>query len=238
MSNFLRSTSYTPLSPELEAVTEGMVGFGISGESTDYLTPQMKVMQSGSPDLDSIPGCEPGDIVIVNTPLPPFKGESGVIVQHCGQIDTFSEFLPGRQGFVERHLKLPADIESRPATNGSKRPILIRKSSQNLVTETREVYLIASGVPCVLYASGTQHQFARKWMTFMAQQKRSDGRVAATFSRCYLLRTESRSNALGRWFGLTFEDAGPAPVEQIPAALEFYRFAQTGALRLSAPDAA
>jgi hypothetical protein len=222
-----RPPGFAPLSPELEAATADMAGFGLSNQATDYKTPQMKVMQSGSPELDSIAGCQVGDIVITDTPHPPFAGETGVLVQHCGQIDTVTEWLPARQGFV-----------SQPGTNGSRRPVLTARGSGNLLVPTKELYLIAAGTCCVLYASGTQHQFARKLMTYMAQQKRSDGKVAASFSRLYRFYTAHDHNQLGSWWGLRFEDAGPAPVDRIAPALEFYKFAMSGALRLSAPEAA
>jgi hypothetical protein len=242
-ANQMRPLNREPLPAELEAATADVVGLGISDKSADFATPQLKVVQVGSPECDDndpdfIDGCEPGDLVLPGSVKPVFRGSEGVAVLHCGQTNTFSEFLPGRQGFVERHLERPVDVESRVADSGSKRPVLFRKGTGNLLVETREIYLIAEGIPCVLFCSGTKHMFARRWMSWLAQQMRSDGRVAASFSRRYRLFTVSTKNALGRWYGLQFEDIGPTPLEELPAAKDFTLRVRSGTLRLASPDVA
>jgi hypothetical protein len=82
-------------------------GLGVGEQRGDYLTPQLQTAQVTSPVVDPndathVPGAKPGDLIIRDLSKV-FAGNTGVTVLHCGQINTFSEFLPGRQGFVERH---------------------------------------------------------------------------------------------------------------------------------------
>jgi hypothetical protein len=232
-----------PMPEDLAAATAAEVGQGVSNDPGDLATPQLKVAQSGSPECDPndaafIAGAEPGDLIVLGSVLPVFKGETGVSALHCGQITTYSEFMPGRQGFVERHLECPDDVEARPAENGSKRSILIRRGSGNLITETREIYLIAQGTPCVLFCSGTKHGFARRWMTWIRQQKHPNGGVLPSYARRYRLFTVPAKNALGKWFALQFEDLGwTTPMAEYQAAKEFNRFVEGGTLRIAAPTA-
>src|SRR5262249_15476058 len=217
------------------------IGRGVSEQSADYALLQFQVAQTMSPVVDRndaayIDGCEPGDLVVRNSVHPVYKSNEGVTAIHCGQINAYSEFLQGRQGFVTRHLERPDDLEVRPAPKGSKRPVLVRRDSGNLVVETREVYLFVAGNPCVLFCSGSKHQFARQWMAWMAQFKAPDGRPLPSFARRYRLFTAPTKNVLGKWFMLKFEDLGWTPLDQYQAARAFNKLVEGGGLRIAPPN--
>jgi len=243
MSNFIaRPPSYVPLSPELEAATADIAGLGLT-EQPGSLTLQLKFTQTNSPEVDPndsryIAGCEPGDLAVPGVMGAVFKGDPGLSVIHCGEVHTYAEFFAGRGGLAERHLKRPPDIESRPAENGSKRPVLIRKSTGNTIVPTREIYLIVDErIPCVLYCGNVSKDiFAQRRNLWLLQQKRSDGRIAATCTRRYRLFTQSTKNKLGRFFVLQFEDSGPTPLDLLPDAIEFAKRVASGTLRLAAQD--
>jgi len=223
-----------------DAIAED-IGRGVSDQSADFAMQQLQVGQVTSPLVDKndaayVDGAEAGDLVLRDTLHPVYKGDEGLTVIHCGQITAWSEFLKGRQGFAGRHLECPDDVESRPADNGSKYPVLVRRSSGNVIVETREIYLLAEGTPCVLFCSGTKHRFAKRWMAWMAQFKAPDGRPLPSFSRRYRLVTVPTKNPLGKWYGLDFQDLGWTPLDQYQAARTFNKLVEGGGLRVAPPN--
>jgi hypothetical protein len=230
------------MSAEYERATADIAGLGLTTQQGS-LTLQFKLAQANSPEVDSgdtrhITGLKPGDFFVAGIVDAVFDGEAGVEAIHCGEVFTHAEFYDQRGGLAERHLKRPLDIESRPATNGSKRPVLIRKSTSGVVVPTREVYLIIDQrIPCVMYCGNASKDiFAQRWNLWLLQQKRSDGKIAATCTRRYRLFSQSAKNQLGRFFVPQFEDLGPTPLDQLPDAIEFAKRVVAGSLRLAAQD--
>jgi hypothetical protein len=242
MSKLKASTIMTPIGNApppayLLGVKPEDLAHGISGEPADFVTPQLILLQAMSlacnrHDPTYIADAEPGDLGETGQL---FKGVEGASVLHCGQRNSFPEFLPGRQGFVTVHAELPGDVEARPAENKSRQPVLVRRSSGNVIVPTRELFLLVEGEPAVMYASGSKHFFCRRWMTSIAQYRHPSGKPYPSYSRCWRLSTVQQHNALGHWFGLAFNDLGWAPEDLFKRARDFNRLVEGGGVRLSQP---
>jgi hypothetical protein len=61
------------------------------------------------------------------------------------------------------------------------------------------------------------------------------GKVMPAFARKYHLSTIPASNALGKWFGLKFEDSGASSIEEIKAAIAFSNAVIKGERKAEAP---
>jgi hypothetical protein len=236
-------TSVAPLTTALPGYLQEALpadaGGGLSPNSSDYARPNLRIVQSGSPILTAdnakhLAEAKPGDWAIVELGLC-FDGSEGLVVQHCGQINTWSEFLPDRQGFVARHLTKPDDTEAHEGR--SRRPVLIRRSTGNLIIETRELYLLThDGIACVFFASSTQHQFARLWMLRLAQIRdpKNPEVKLPSYATDFRLTTTPKSNAFGRWYGPVFHEIGLVEDEaRYLAAREFQHLVASGAVRIA-----
>jgi hypothetical protein len=228
-----------PLPAFLADVGGKGVSPGISDQRDDYPTPTLSVAQAMSKwcdrnSADYIENCEPGDLVMPGSVRPLYKGADGITAIHCGQRHTWTPFLPNRQGIAGgRYLTCPSDVEQRKADTGSRRPILVQKSTGHIITETRELYLIADDVACVLFCSGTKHFFAKQWMAYLSRIRNPQtGGVMPSYSRRYRLYTVPTGNALGKWFGLKFQDEGWLETkEQFETAVAFNKLVESGGVR-------
>jgi hypothetical protein len=244
MTNFSNSivpVVDAPLPAFLADVGGKGVSAGISDQRDDYPTPTLSVAQAMSKwcdrnGADYLEGCEPGDLVLPGAVRPVYKGADGITALHCGQLHTWTPFLPNRQGIAGgRYLTCPSDVEQRKADNGSRRPILVQKSTGHVIVETREIYLIADGMVCVVFCSGTKHFFAKQWMAYLSQIRNPQtGGGMPSYSRRYRVYTVPTGNALGKWFGLKFQDLGWIETrEQFDIAEAFYKQVKAGAVRIA-----
>jgi hypothetical protein len=229
-------------SDEMLAMMQEDEGKGVSFKAEDQLIPMIYILQSNSPVVDKrgdayIEGAEAGHFWLRNSLNPIADGEAGIEVIPVEMVHTWVEWLPQRQGFVMRHLKPPADMASKTVRgdDGRERQVLMRENG-NVIQETREFYLLCNGQPFVLPCTGTKHTFARSWQTLFHQFKHpKTGNVLPAYSRKYLLRTVPQSNAVGKWFGLKFEDLGNVSVEEYKAARMFYNAVMEGSKVAEAP---
>jgi hypothetical protein len=109
------------------------------------------------------------------------------------------------------------------------------------VQQAREFYILVDGKPYVLSFHGSGHTTARKWQSHFYQFKHpKTGDILPSYARKYLLTTVAQSNALGRWFGVKFEDRGFVSKAEYEVARELHKIIARGAYRveLSAADAA
>ena len=204
------------LPAELLDITAKDAGMGVSFKQEDQLIPLIYILQTGSPAVDKrgdnhIDGAEPGDFWLRNAIEPIKNGEEGILVIPCEMTRSWIEWLPNRQGFVARHSQVPSDVETRKERDdsGREKTVLIRGENGNLIQDTREFFLLVDGQPFVLPCTGTKHTFARSWNSFYMQFRHpKTGEVMPSFSRKYRLTTVPASNALGKWFGLKFQDEG------------------------------
>ena len=153
---------------------------------------------------------------------------------------TWIEWLPNRQGFVARHDTPPPDMETRTmrGDDGRERQTLMRASNGNMIQDTREFFLLVDGQPFVLPCTSTKHTFARQWQTFFKQfrhPKTND--VMPAFSRKYRLTTIPASNAIGKWFGLKFQDEGWVKKSEYEAAKALCLAVRKGERKAESPDA-
>jgi hypothetical protein len=204
------------LPAELLEVTKTDAGMGVSFKQEDQLIPLIYILQTGSPAVDKrgdnyVEGANPGDFWLRNAITPIANGEEGIVVQPCEMARSWIEWLPNRQGFVARHDNPPPDMESRKERDdsGRERTILVRGENGNIIQDTREFFLLVNGQPFVLPCTGTKHTFARSWNSFFMQFRHPQtGEVMPAYSRKYRLITIPASNAVGKWFGLKFQDEG------------------------------
>jgi hypothetical protein len=63
------------------------------------------------------------------------------------------------------------------------------------------------------------------------------GKILPAFAHKYRLSTVPQSNALGKWFGLKFEDAGASSLAELKAAIAFSDAIVKGERKAEAPIA-
>ena len=223
--------------------TEADAGYGVSFKQEDQLLPLIYVLQNNSPVVEKrseayIEGAEPGHFWLRNSLTPIKDGVLGIDVQPCEMIRTWIEWLPNRQGFVTRHDEPPKDMVERIIRDdsGREKAILARSGNGNIIQDTREFYLICEGSPFVLPCTGTKHTFARQWQTMFHQFRHpKTGGVMPAFSRRYRLVTVPMSNAIGKWFGLKFQDLGYVDKPAYDLAKSFYLAVKRGEKKAESP---
>lgn len=208
-----------------------MTGAGVSTDAADNLIPMARVLQPLSPEVqkkgtNSIPGAEPGDILIKNAPNPIIKADDGFLFQPCYFDKGFVEWLPrskgggGGGGFVAMHKEEPKDTESRPNPENPEKTIRVRKSNGNLVVETRYHggFIIADGeppMPAVIPFSGSGHSVSKRWMMLM-NKKVVDGAKVDSFAILYKFVTVHVERGGNNWFMFEVSDAGEEDANGLP----------------------
>lgn len=244
--NALQTKANQNVVPEdLLDLTEQDAGLGVSFKQEDQLLPLIYILQSNSPATDKrgdayIEGAEPGHFWMRNSIIPIRDGVVGIEVIPCEMMRTWIEWLPNRQGFVTRHDAPPSDMVERIVKDdsGREKMILVRSSNGNIIQDTREFFLLADGHPFDLPCTGTKHTFARQWQTMFHQFLHpKTGGVMPACSRRYRLTTVPMSNAIGKWFGLKFQDLGYIPRAEYEVAAHFAKAVKRGEKKAEAPIA-
>jgi hypothetical protein len=242
MANELQKVAEVPA--ELLEATEKDAGLGISFKPEDQLLPLIYVLQTGSPICDKrgenhIEGAEPGHFWLRNSLDPIKDGEEGIITIPCEMQRTWIEWLPNRGGFVNRHDAPPIDMKTAKirGDDGREKTVLVLDGSGNIIQDTREFFLLVDGQPYVLPCTGTKHTFARQWNTFYKQFKHPKTKdFMPSFSRKYRLTTVPVSNAIGKWFGLKFQDEGYVTKAEYDEAKALCMAVRKGEKKAEAPD--
>jgi hypothetical protein len=230
---------------DLLGVTEEDAGMGVSFKQEDQLLPLIYVLQQNSPVVEKrgeayIEGAEAGHFWLRNSLTPIKDGVLGIEAIPCEMIRTWIEWLPNRQGFVARHDAAPSDMVERIQRDesGREKTILVRSGNGNIIQDTREFFLMVDGQPFDLPCTGTKHTFARQWQTMFHQfHHPKTHNVMPAFSRKYRLTTVPMSNAIGKWFGLRFQDLGHVTVPEYNAAKAFHMAVKRGEKKGEAPIA-
>jgi hypothetical protein len=238
-------TTQKALPAELLELTKGDAGLGISFKPEDQLLPLIYVLQTNSPAVDKrgdnyIDGAEPGDFWLRNSLDPIHNGEEGIEVIPCEMQRAWIEWLPNRQGFVQRHDAPPIDMKTSIVRDdsGREKQVLMRGENGNIIQDTREFFLLVGGQPFVFPCTGTKHTFARQWNTFFKQFKHPQtGDFLPSFTRKYRLSTIPASNAIGKWFGLKFQDEGSVSLAEYQAGKTLCLDVRAGRRKAESPDA-
>jgi hypothetical protein len=235
-----------PVSQEMLDAMERDAGQGVSYKQEDQLLPLIYVLQSNSPVTEKrsdnhVEGAEPGHFWLRNSITPIRDGVVGIDVIPVEMVRTWIEWMPNRQGFVARHDEQPADMVEKMIRDetGREKMILVRSGNGNIIQDTREFFLMCEGQPYDLPCTGTKHTFARQWQTFFHQFRHPKTRIELpAFSHKYRLTTVPMSNAIGKWFGLRFQDLGMVDYEnEYKPAKMFYDAIKRGEKRAEAPMA-
>jgi hypothetical protein len=219
---------------EIERLMKVDAGRGVSFKSEDTQLPLVHVLQSGTPVCDKrspnyIDGAEPGHFWFRNDLNPIRNGVTGIIVVFCETRRVWVVWKGGRQGFVEQLDQPPSDMEEGRDENGKACFLL---PNGNVVEDTRQCFILHEGAPYVLPLTKSKHRFFRDINTRWRQLKDpKTGAVYPIFARRYKLTTKSVSNALGKWFGLQFADAGWASKAEYEAARALADFVEAGRYR-------
>jgi hypothetical protein len=232
-----------PLSQELLDLAQRDAGRGVSFEADDQLIPLIYVLQNNSPIVDKrnkdayVEGAESGHFWLRNSIQPIMDGEEGIDVIPCGMQHTWIEWLPGRQGFVTRHMAAPKDMESKVVRgeDGKEKNVLCRPNG-NLIQDTREFYVLVDGQPYVLPCAGTKHSFARQWQSMFHQYRHpKTNDVMPSFLRKYKLVTFLQTKEQNKWYNIRFEDLGTVTVQEYKAASALNESVQQGNRKAEAP---
>jgi hypothetical protein len=233
------------LPDDLMEVTSQDAGLGVSFKQEDQLLPLIYILQSNSPVTEKrseayIEGAEPGHFWLRNAITPIRDGVLGITAIPCEMVRTWIEWLPNRQGFVARHDEPPVDMTEKLVRDdsGRERIQLVRSGNGNVIQDTREFFLMVDGHPFDLPCTGTKHTFARQWQTMFHQFAHpKTGEVMPACSRKYRLTTVPMSNAIGKWFGLRFQDLGWVSKPEYDTAAAFAKAVKRGEKKAEAPMA-
>lgn len=217
--------------------TEKMSGVGVPTDQKDFLIPMARVLDPKSPECEKrganyIQGAEPGDIYIKNAPVQIIKGETGFLFQPCYREEAVIEWIPrtkgggGGGGYVDRHpadfIKSGSDAIQRPHPDDPKKMIWYRKSTNNLLVETRYYggYAVSeegsAPMPLVLTFASTGHTVAKQWNMLLAL-KSVNGVKADIWACYYRIKTRLRQRGDQAWYTFEINDAGDEdPVTHLP----------------------
>jgi hypothetical protein len=229
---------------ELHDIMARDSGRGVSTKAEDQLIPMLRVLQTNSPATNKrgseyVPDAEPGDFFLRGALQPIRSGVEGLDVINCGMRRTWNEFGPTRgTGFFGAHDRPPADVEIRKVIEeGVEKPVLVRTSNNNVVVDTRQIFLLVDGQPYMLPLTGTGHTVAREWTSWLNQLKHPNGGLLPSYAHKYKLTTKPVSKASFRWFGLRFQDIGTVTVPEYHAARALAEIVERGAMRIETPIA-
>lgn len=204
-------------------------GRGVPTDSKDFLIPMARVLDAKSPEAmkgnpNRIKNAEAGDIYIKNAPISVVKGDVGFLFQPCYREDAVIEWRPrnmgggGGGGFVARHagdfIEKSGDATQRPHPEDPAKTVSVRKSTGNVLVETRYVggYAVFEDdrppMPLVLPFSSTGHTVAKQWNMLMAQ-KRLGAKPADIWLVYYRVKTRMRTRQDQSWYLFDVTDAGP-----------------------------
>jgi hypothetical protein len=241
------ATPLAAMSDEMLAMTEQDAGDDFRPDPSDLILPLITVFQSNSPGADKrspdFNGGEPGSFHFRNDLIPVRDGVIGFDAIPVWEEKLWLESGPTRgSGLSGRHSTRPDDVETRiNQEDGARRPVLVRRGTNNQLQEVREFYILVDGKPYVLSFHGTGHTTAKRWLTYLGQlQHPRTSKVLPWYAHKYRITTRAESNALGRWFGVHFEDRGCVSVAEYQAAKAFRAVIARGAYRvdMSAADSA
>jgi hypothetical protein len=242
VENLRNTTALTPtggaLPAELLDESAADTGRGVSAKAEDQLIPLIYILQATSPMCDKRgpdyrDGAEPGYFYLRGAIDPIREGDIGIVAIPCEMQRVALEFLPDRQGLVNRHAQMPADVKASTEEESGKRKRVLVRANGNVIQDTREFAVLVDGRPYILPCWGTRHTFAREWQSWFHQFKHpTTGKVMASFSRKYRLTTVPESNALGRWWGLKFTDLGWVSKDEYDAARALNAIVASGAHRV------
>src|SRR5262249_30832182 len=246
--NLRNTTALTPsggtLPAELLDEMAADAGRGVSTKAEDQLIPLIYILQTNSPicakrDPAYRDGAEPGHFLLRGAIDPIREGDTGIVTIPCEMQRVWLEFLPGRQGLVDRHAQKPADVKVSVQEEGGRRKQILVRANGNTIQDTREFAVLVDGQPYILPCWGTRHTFAREWQSWFQQFKHpTTGKGMAAFSRKYRLTTVREGKALGRWWGLKFPDLGGVSKDEYDAARALNVIVVSGAPRVEIDAAA
>lgn len=192
-------------------------GKGTSTAQEDNIVPLIYVLQPLSPvcnkkDPNHIEGAEPGSIWLRNASSPIQNGDEGILFQPCYFSKDWVEWVPRANGggMVGRHKELPVEaVEKRDPQNPNRVKYILPNGNECIETRYHAGFVITENgpLPYVIPMTSTAHTCSRQWMVMM-NSKQSNGKVMASWSALYRLRTKQRTNAAGSWYTWDISDAG------------------------------
>ena len=130
VENLHNATALTPsggtLPAELLDEMAADAGRGVSTKAEDQLIPLIYILQTNSPVCDKRDpayrdGASPGCFFLRGAIDPIREGDTGIVTIPCEMQRVWLEFLPGRQGLVDRHAQKPADVKATVQEEGGRR---------------------------------------------------------------------------------------------------------------------
>jgi hypothetical protein len=215
------------------------VALGVSQDPADKKISLVYVLQAGSPIVNKrseghIPGAEAGHFWLRGAVNPIRSGIEGISVQPAIMGRVWNEWAPDRGGFVCAHLEKPADLITE--VREGERPLVIRKSTQNTVEDTRQFFLLIDDQPYILPCVSTKHNFAREWQSYFDQLRHPvTNEILPACSHSYLLTTQLITKNQHSWFTIRFQDQGLVSKAQYLRGKELVAIVKRGAYQLEAP---
>jgi len=223
-------------------------------ESDEIITPRIKLLQSGSPEVkkssaERIEGAEEG-MFCNSSSKTIYSGETGIYIVPCYHERIFNEWTPvdSGGGLVKRwgndeSFKTQGYIEEKGKWQKLGQDEKGKEVVVSEIVKTADYFVLVvnkeTGVfyPAVIGFSGTKYKIHRKLANDIdqADYTRKDGKTITppSFYRVYKLTTVPESDGTNDWFNIKWERAGN--IEQLKngsdvlaAAIEFRKLVLEG----------
>lgn len=228
----VKASTSLPAHLNLDAV-EADRGAGAQNiKASDTQTPLLTVLQSNSPqckkmDGKYIKGAEEGHF-FNNVTNEVYDGAAGIIVVPCFFEKVYIEWKPNRGGFVEIHgvdTPLKDQVKMVPSSENPDKLIPILPNG-NILIETNQHYVLllkedGSFEPAVMPMSSSALKTSRQWNTLIKRvmlQGKSGMFNPASYYCHYKITTVARQNDDFSWAGMSVENLGPVPTNEIYSA--------------------
>lgn len=177
-----------------------IAGVGLEHISPDDLqVPRLKLLQGLSPELDESasnydPKAKNGHFYLT-IPGENLGKEVEVIPVH--QATFWTEWTPGRGGFVARHLPGTIVVDKSDFANW------FRPDTGNEIQESRDWVVLVVGHedigPVIMSFTSSMIKASKAWMSNIAMQRTPGGNVAPIFAHVWKLISVSQKNEKGSW---------------------------------------
>lgn len=262
MKKTVTPTKSVAKKPEQQSLPSTVLNFaahagkGLEGTGkADFAIPFLTMLQSNSPQLETVPGAKKG--LFINSITNELFTE--VLVIPCAYQRRFVRWAPRATGGGYRGEVSPLDVEAGTVKGMSSHDgqflMDVPEGTKNAfdkdgkplfdhLADTRNFFILVQSesgrwTPALMALSSTQIKKAKKWLSLIQGiEMKEDGKpyTPPSFSHMYSLATEKESNAKGEWYGLkaTLEEV-LTDQSLLDRAVAFHDSVTAGTVKVSQP---
>lgn len=188
------------------SVPKGSFLDAFGGEGLEHISPEdlqiprLKVLQALSPELDEAKpvyndAAKNGDFYLT---LPGVSLKKSVEVIPLHQATFWIEYLPGRGGYVGRHLPGTIAVDKTDYANW------FNPANGNQIVESRDWVVLVVGHeevgPVIMSFTSSQIKASKSWLSLVSMERTPGGKVAPIFANVWNLTSVGQSNDKGSYY--------------------------------------